>query len=81
MDKEDKLSWFLEIMKTKMLRHEKEEPSNLSLQELFKWLEEEIHELKIALSEGSRESIIKECADIANLAYFIARKIIKEWPR
>lgn len=78
MGKADRLKWFIEIMKSKMLKHKDEEPIDLSYQELFDWLISEVNELKEALQFESRENIIKECADVANIAYFIARKIIKE---
>lgn len=80
MDKADKLTWFNEIMQAKMLRH-KEDPNKLSYGKLLDWLEEELKELREALIYGSREEAIKECADVANIAYFLARKIKMEKPK
>ena len=74
MEKAKKLSWFNEIMKTKMLKH-KENPFEMTYKELFDWLDEEVAELKEAIQIGSRAEIIKECADVANIVYFIAVKV------
>ena len=80
MSKHDKLDWFIEIMKSKMLNH-KEDPNECGEWALLLWLTGEVEELKEAMECESRESIIKECADVANMAYFLARKIKSEWTR
>ena len=80
MDKAKELDWFNEIMKAKMLKH-KEDPNENGELTLIYWLMEEVEELRKAMKYESRESIIKECADVANMAYFLARKIKKERPR
>lgn len=79
MSKTDQLEWFLEIMAFKMLKHE-EDPNEYGEWALIHWIIEEIEELKEAMETESRANIIKECADVANMAYFLARKIKKEWP-
>lgn len=80
MDKANELDWFNEIMKAKMLKHE-EDPNEYGEWALIHWLIEEIEELKEAMETESRANIIKECADVANMAYFLARKIKSEWTR
>ncbi len=80
MDKADKLPWFNEIMKCKMLKH-KEDPNLLNEWQIIEWLEKEVAELKEALTYKSREDVILESGDIGNLAYFLARKVKGEWPR
>ena len=90
MNKARNLEWFNENMKSKMLKHD-ENPCEMIYGELIEWLDEEVAEVKEALAIKHREEVIdgrvkeadeeaiKECADVANLAYFIANKIKKEW--
>lgn len=75
MEKDNNLNWFNEIMKVKMLKHEDEKAEDMKIHELVNWLEAEVLELKIATLEESKSDIVLECADIANMAYFIANKI------
>jgi hypothetical protein len=48
------------------------------INDLVRNLEEEIMELWLELSSGTPESIIRECADIANFAAMIADKVMSE---
>ena len=75
--KAKELVWFIDIMKVKMLKHP-EDPNKKTFPEIFNWLQDEVNELKDALQCGSKAEIILECADVANIVYFIARKIKKE---
>lgn len=54
----------------------------LSFRHLFKFLDTEIIELDIELTDRilSKEAIISECVDVANYAIMIADKANKELP-
>ena len=75
MNKAENLKWFKEIMESKMMKHEEEDPTDINYKGLMIWLKDEIDELGQALQFESRENVIKECADVANMAYFIADKV------
>lgn len=72
MDKTKNLDWFVELMKNKMMKHEDEDPLEMKLEELIVWLADEMQELVQALVCETKEEVLLECADVANLVYFIA---------
>lgn len=76
MDKSENLQWFTELMKSKMMKHE-EDPTDMTIPELLKWLDDEVAELKWAIDYEFVSDMMLECADIANLAFFIADKLKK----
>ena len=63
-------------MKAKLLTHKNKGGfERLGIDELLKMLHGEIRELKTSLEERDHANTIRECADVANYAMFIATKI------
>jgi len=77
VDYEEDLEWFVLEMKLKLdINKHKGTWKNDAINRLFDMLEDEVNELfaEITELEISNENIIKECADIANFAMFIAER-------
>jgi len=71
---------FIKAMQAKLdEKSHKSAPLKLSFQVLCMLLQEEADELYIAFEhDATPEEIVKECADVANFAMFIAQKVKKE---
>jgi len=72
---DEEIEDFTVHMKHKLLVHKhKGGFERLSSYELLRLLKEEVSELNDSLDENEDASIIRECADVANFAMFIAMK-------
>lgn len=73
---EDEVEDFVIHMKHKLLVHKNKGGfDRLSSKELLKLLRGELKELETSLEKEDNSNSIRECADIANYAMFIANKI------
>ena len=72
---EPRLEWFIHQMRFKLYTEKnlaKGDWRDSTRDGLFDHLDEEMRELDLALDLGKTEDIIRECADIANLAMMLA---------
>ena len=75
-ERQEVLEWFHRAQLAKLLENAaKGTWKNESIEDLIKRMEEEVIELKEAVQSGAYTEIVRECADVANFAMFIADRV------